>query len=144
MKKVIPILAVSLAVVAVGIAGFFVCDATKTQPIIRAINRANITREIRVQEFSRMLADSIAATEAWLVTARVKDSVLVSEAIARTKTTYAGREDRPFYQESIGSLEKMLSDIRSEQLPYMIHTRRHIDWMKQEIAWLNREAELLP
>lgn len=144
MKKVIPILAVSLAVVAVGIAGFFVCDATKTQPLIRAIDRTNDAREIRVQDFSGMLADSIAATEAWLAQARAKDSLDVVKSIEHIKVTYADSKHTTAFTDGISSLEKMLSDIRDEQLPYMIQTRRHINWMKQEMAWLNREAELLP
>ena len=91
-----------------------------------------------------MLADSIAATEAWLAQARVKDSLDVVKSIEHIKVTYADSKHTTAFTDGISSLEKMLSDIRDEQLPYMIQTRRHINWMKQEMAWLNREAELLP
>lgn len=139
MKKLIPVLAVSFAFVAVGIAGFFVCDATKTQPLIRAINRANTAREVRIQEISRVLADSIAATEAWLSQSRVKDSIDVVKSIEHIKATYSDSKHTTAFADGISSLEKMLADVQTEQLPYMVQTRRHINWMKQEMEWLRRE-----
>ena len=140
MKKLGKVLIFSLSVIAAGVSGFFVCQLTKVQPLTRAAD----AREIRVQEFSRALADSIAATEAWLAQARVKDSIDVVKSIEHIKGTYSDSKHTTAFTDGILVLEKMLSDIQSEQLPYMIQTRRHINWMKQEIAWLNREKELLP
>lgn len=140
MKKLDKVLIFSLSVITAGVSGFFVCQLTKVQPLTRAAD----AREIRVQEISRVLADSIAATEAWLSQSRVKDSIDVVKSIEHIQVTYSDSKHTTAFADGISSLEKMLADVQSEQLPYMVQTRRHINWMKQEIAWLNREKELLP
>ena len=139
MKKLWIALLIAAPIVS-GILGFSVCQMTNE----RNEKRQADAREIRVQEFSRTLADSIAATEAWLAQAQAKDSLDVVKSIEHIKVTYADSKHTTAFADGISSFEKMLSDIQSEQLPYMAQTRRHINWMKQEIAWLNREKELLP
>ena len=136
MKKLIPVLAVSFAFVAVGIAGFFVCDATKTQPLIRAINRANTAREVRIQEISRVLADSIAATEAWLSQEKAEQIEISQKAVVSFIEKFGEYSQT---DEARALYKKQEEDARNERLPYMIRTRRHINWMKQEMEWLRQE-----
>lgn len=135
MKKLGKVLIFSLSVIAAGVAGFFVCHLTKVQPLIRTAD----ARDIRVQKISGVLADSIAALEAWLSQAQVQDSIEVVKSIENIQSTYSDSKHTTAFKDGILSFEKMLSDIQAEQLPYMIQTRRHINWMKQEREWLMRE-----
>ena len=132
MKKLGKVLIFSLSVIAAGVAGFFVCQLTKVQPLTRAAD----AREIRIQEISKVLADSIAATEAWLSQEKAEQIEISQKAVVSFIEKFGEYSQT---DEARALYKKQEEDARNEQLPYMIRTRRHINWMKQEMEWLRRE-----
>lgn len=132
MKKLGKFLIFSLLIIAAGVAGFFVCYLTKAQPFIRAAD----AREIRVQEISKALVDSIAALEVWLSQEKAEQIEMSQKAVVSFAEKFGEYSQT---DEARALYKKQEEDARNEQLPYMIRARRHINWMKQEMTWLKQE-----
>ncbi len=112
-----------------GAAGFFVCYLTKFQPL----EQANEARRIHADSLSGVLADSIAANEAWIETEKAEQAQISRNAKASFVSRFG---DGPESSEAILLYERQEQDAYKEALPYLIRARQHIDRMKREKAWI--------
>lgn len=129
MKILKLVLVFSGALLIGGAAGFFVCYLTKAQPL----ERANEARRIHADSLSGVLADSIAANEAWIEAEKAEQAQISRNAKASFVSRFG---DGPESNEAILLYERQEQDAYKEALPYLIRARQHIDRMKQEKAWI--------
>lgn len=119
-----------LTALVAGAAGFFVCYATITQPLKADIK----ARDNRAQEISQVLADSIAATEAWLEAEKIDQVRIAQESLDHFITRFG--DNNPQADEARTMYARIEEEAKSERMLYMVSARRHIDWMKQEKSWI--------
>lgn len=81
----------------------------------------------------QVLTDSIAHYEAWLADAKTTDQATIQASIDRIQSKYG---DLANAEGGIDSLMEMMEDAKAERLPYMVHTRRHINFMRQELEFV--------
>lgn len=129
MKILKLVLVLSGALLIGGAAGFFVCYMTKAQPL----DQANAARRIHADSLAGVLADSIAANEAWIEEEKAEQVQISRNAKASFVSRFGGG---PESSEAILLYEKQEQDAYKEALPYLIRARQHINRMKQEKAWI--------
>lgn len=131
MKLLKLVLVLSGALLIGGAAGFFVCYLTKSQPL----EQANAARRVHADSLAGVLADSITYYEAWIPAQIAADVKMITDSKEEMRRKYAGHEHLQGYKDGEQAMNDLLKQAESG-MPYVVVARAHLDWMKQEKAWI--------
>jgi len=88
--------------------------------------------QARLDSLAQDLTDSIAVTEAWLQSETAEYIQFVEDTKARVIQKFGYEATK----KDVDDWSQSVENAKAGRIDFQIQARRHIDWMKQELAWL--------